>query len=85
MDFRPGDTDETTYQVWVQALRSLTPEQRLLNALQLSEQSRELALAGIRLRHPEYSDEQAELALRRWRWGDSIFREVYPGAELLDP
>ncbi|MFN8611756.1 MAG: hypothetical protein U0931_29695 [Vulcanimicrobiota bacterium] len=85
MDIRPADTDETTYQVWLQVLRSLTPEQRLLNALRLSEQSRELALAGIRLRHPEYSAQEAEMALRRWRWGDCTFREIYPDAALLEP
>jgi len=85
MEIRPADTDEETYQIWLQVLRSLTPGQRLENALRLSEQNRELALAGILHRHPEYGPEQAELALRRWRWGDQTFREVYPRAELLEP
>ena len=85
MNIRPADTDEETYRVWLQVLRSLSPGQRLENTLRLSEQNRELALAGIVLRHPEYSPEQAELALRRWRWGDETFRKVYPCAELLDP
>ena len=85
MDVRPADTDEETYQVWLRVLRSLTPEQRLLNTLRLCEQNRSLALAGIGLRHPEYSAEQAEFALRRWRWGDTIFLEVYPDGPLLDP
>ena len=85
MDTRPADTDEETYQVWLRVLRSLTPGQRLENALRLSEENRELALAGIRLRHPEYTPEQVELALRRQRWGDATFREIYPDAPLLDP
>lgn len=85
MDARPADTDEETYQVWLRVLRSLTPGQRLENALRLSEENRELALAGIRLRHPEYDPQEAELALRRQRWGDATFREIYPEAPLLDP
>lgn len=82
MDARPADTNEETYQVWLRVLRSLTPGQRLENVLRLSEESRELALAGIRQRNPHYSPEQA---LRRWRWGDATDREVYPDAPLLDP
>lgn len=85
MDARPADTDEKTYQVWLTVLRSLTPEQRLLNTLRLSEENRSLALAGIRQRHPGYSEEQAELALRRWRWGEAAFLDVYPNGPLLDP
>ena len=85
MDSRPADTDEETYQVWLRVLRSLTPGQRLENTLRLCEQNRELALAGIRMRHPEYSPGQAEMALRRWRWGDETYREVYPQGELLSP
>jgi len=82
---RPADTDESTYEAWVQVLRSLSPGQRLLNTLRLCEENRLLALAGIQQRHPEYSPEQAELALRRWRWGDLTFRQVYPEAPLLGP
>ena len=52
MNIRPADTDEETYRVWLQVLRSLSPGQRLENTLRLSEQNRELALAGIVLRHP---------------------------------
>jgi len=85
MEIRPADTDEATFQVWLQVLRSLSPGQRLENALRLSEHNRELALAGILQRHSEYGPEDAEMALRRWRWGDEIFRQVYPQATLLEP
>ena len=85
MEVRPADTDPETYQVWLRVLRGLTPEQKLRNVISLCLQSRQLEAAGIAQRHPQYSPEQTELALRRTSWGDELFRQVYPDAELLDP
>lgn len=85
MELRPADTDEATYQVWLDVLRSLPPEQKLRNVFQLSEQHRELTKTGIALRHPEYTPKQVEWALRRWWWGDALFAEVHPGVPLLEP
>ena len=85
MEVRPADTDPETYQVWLRVLRGLTPDQRLRNTLKLCQQSRQLAAAGIAQRHPNYSPEEVEMALRRWHWGDDLFRQVYPEANLLAP
>jgi hypothetical protein len=45
----------------------------------------ETALAGIRCRHPEYSDAQAQMALWRLRLGDDLVSKAWPDRELVDP
>ena len=85
MEVRPADTDPETYQVWLRVLRGLTPDQRLRNTLKLCLQSRQLAANGISQRHPNYTEHEVEMALRRWHWGDDLFCQVYPDAELLAP
>ena len=45
------------HRLCVQALRHLTPEERLMKSFELSESSRELFLHGLHKRFPEYSDE----------------------------
>jgi len=47
------------HQLYLEALRRLTPEQRLLKAFELTEMSRELFRAGLRQRFPEA--DEAEL------------------------
>jgi len=47
------------HQLYLEALRRLTPEQRLLKAFELTELSRELFRAGLRRRFPEA--DEAEL------------------------
>ncbi|HEY5168816.1 MAG TPA: hypothetical protein VIK03_05430 [Thermoleophilia bacterium] len=42
----------TNRQLYLQTLRGMTPEQRLLKAFELSELSHELLRAGIRQRYP---------------------------------
>ena len=55
MDFKP----RPNHQLYLEALRRLTPEQRLLKAFELTELSRELFRAGLRRRFPEA--DEAEL------------------------
>ena len=47
------------HQLYLEALRRLTPEQRLLKAFELTELTRELLGAGVRQRFPEA--DEAEL------------------------
>src|SRR5664279_2398560 len=44
-------------QLYLETLRRMTPEQRLLKAFELSELSHELLHAGVRQRFPDASDE----------------------------
>ena len=51
----------------------------------MSADTRELTRAGIRARHPAYTDEEVELVLRRILFGDELFGKVWPGRPLLAP
>jgi hypothetical protein len=48
------------HQLYLEALRRLTPEQRLLKALELTELSRELFRAGLRQRFPEAGEAELQ-------------------------
>jgi hypothetical protein len=49
---------------------------------ELNEQMLAWVAAGIRMRHPEYTDEQVRLATIRLRLGDAWFRVGFPGIEI---
>jgi len=55
----------------------MTGEQRLLAAARLRRVSRELLLAGLRMRHPDESDEGLQERLRRIMLGDELFERAY--------
>ncbi|MCB9760496.1 MAG: hypothetical protein H6739_11710 [Alphaproteobacteria bacterium] len=79
----PLDTTPEAHAVQLQILRSRTGEQRLRMALQLSEDVRAFSRAGIRARHPEYSEQEVTWALHRLTLGDTLFQEAWPDAPLL--
>ncbi len=82
---RPRDTSPDSHEAQLRAYRGLGPAGRVRVAAKLSADTRELARAGIRARHPEYSDEQVESALRRILLGDELFHRAWPALPLLSP
>jgi hypothetical protein len=46
--------------LYLEALRRLTPEQRLLKAFELTELSRDLLRIGVRRRYPEASEAERQ-------------------------
>jgi hypothetical protein len=50
------DTTRKAHRVYLKALRSLRPEQRLQKAFELSALTRELFVIGLRRRHPDLSE-----------------------------
>ena len=60
---RPGDTSAEAHAAQLGASRRLGPERRLELGLELAESGRDLARAGIRARHSDYSDADVEDAL----------------------
>lgn len=61
----PLDTSPEIEEMQLQIRRSMTPEQRLLVALDLSDCCRELRKAGIRRDHPDWSERQVMIELFR--------------------
>jgi hypothetical protein len=50
--------------VYIQVLRNMTPEQRLLKAFELSDLARQLFLCGLRKRFPDLSPEEVDRLFR---------------------
>ncbi|HUU43742.1 MAG TPA: hypothetical protein VMX57_08180 [Planctomycetota bacterium] len=79
---RVTDTSPEARRVQLEALRRLGVEGRLKATCALNRLTRELTKTGIRDRHPDYTEEQVEFALRRIMLGEKLFREVYPDVEV---
>ncbi len=56
------------HQLYIEILRKMTPEQRLLKAFELSEFGKQLFLHGLRRRHPDLSEEE----IKKYTWSDLI-------------
>ena len=65
--------------------RRMPPGRTAELAARMSIEMRRMALDAIRGRHPEYSSEEARLALFRMLVGDDLFRRAWPRAPLLAP
>jgi hypothetical protein len=59
------DTSPEIAEMQIRIRRTMTPEQRLLVALDISHCCRELRKAGIRRDHPEWSERQIMIELFR--------------------
>ena len=78
----PRDTTLDAFWVQIEALRRLGTKGRARMTFQLCEQVRRFAAAGVRSRHPDYTDEQVRLAVIRLRLGERLFAKVYPGINI---
>ena len=82
---RSPDTSVDAHVAQMAVYRRMTGGQRMALALELSETVRTIARAGIRARHPEYSEQDVRDAFHRMTLGDALFRAAWPGRRLLDP
>jgi hypothetical protein len=67
---RSRDTSAKAAALTAELNRSLGPERRLVQAMELSDFLREMAKAGLRSRHPEYSEDELVRALTRQLHGE---------------
>jgi len=63
------DTSPEARRVQLAVLRKLLPEERVRTAVAMSEESREIAKAGIRARHPDWSERRQQRALLELLYG----------------
>ena len=82
---RPLDTSPEAYNIQIEIFSQMTPEQRLKKGFELSEFCRKLHFAGVKYRHPDYTDEEIHLAVGRLELGEEIFLRVYPHAAYIEP
>ncbi|RJP73415.1 MAG: hypothetical protein C4524_14615 [Candidatus Zixiibacteriota bacterium] len=78
IQFRPHDTSEEAWRVQTEALRRLGPEGRLRLCFEASANLRELVKAGVRMRHPDYTEEEVRLAVTRIMVGEEVMQKVMP-------
>ena len=68
----------------VRAWRAMSPAQKAQLISTLSRAARELALAGVRQRHPDASPREQFLRLAVVTLGPELARDAYPDLALLD-
>jgi hypothetical protein len=82
---RPLDTAADAHDVQREIYRGMSGATRLAIAFELTEAVRRLTVAGIRRRHPEYSEDEVQSAWARLRLGDELCSEVWPDRPLVRP
>jgi hypothetical protein len=78
----PADTTPEAAWVQMQIYRRMPFERRLELTLGMSESLREICAAGVRSRHPEYTDEEVRHEVIRLTLGPELFRKAYPHVKL---
>jgi hypothetical protein len=81
----PLDTSPEAHAAQIEAYRRMGGRERTAVLFRLNQLAREAAAAGIRSRHPAYTEEQVRYALFRLLLGEELARKVWPDRELLDP
>jgi hypothetical protein len=81
----PLDTTDDADAAQLDAYRRLGGPGRVAVVFRLNALVREMTMAGIRSRHPEYDDAQVRMALQRLVFGDALVRSAFPDGELVDP
>jgi len=82
---KPGDTSGPAHARQIAAYRRMSGSDRVAVAFRLNAFARGASEAGIRSRHPEYSEEQVLMALRRLWLGDDLTRQAWPDRDLVQP
>ena len=81
----PADTSPEAWAVQTGIYLNMTGAQRTGVMFRLNEMARRASAAGIRSRHPAYSDDEVKRALFRLMHGAALTRDVWPQLPLLDP
>ncbi len=81
-EYLSPDTSREAARRQIAVLRGLGISGRAEMAFDLSDGLRATVEAGIRHRHPEYSDDEVRLALQRLTLGEELFQEVHPGVGI---
>ncbi len=82
---RPSDTSPAAHDLQLAIYRRLGGERRVALGLLMADEGRALALAGVAARHPEYSPQEREDAVRALYLGREVFEQVWPGRIVPDP
>lgn len=79
------DTSAEAERLQVEIWRGMSSMEKLQLVAEITRAADELALAGIRQRHPDASERECFLRLALLRLGPDLFRATYPeSADLID-
>ncbi len=74
---RLKDTDKNSERIQNKILREMPKDVKIEISLDLARTAIELLKTGIRQRHPEYTDDEIEDALKRIILSDDLYEKVY--------
>lgn len=83
--WRPLDTTDEADRIQFEVFRRMSAAEKVRRMSELTEAVRATFEAGIRKRHPQYTERDARLARIRWELGDELYRQAYPTEALVDP
>jgi hypothetical protein len=78
----PQDTTLDTEKVQLAVLKKIGAEGRFRMAMEHSDTIRDVAISGIRKRHPEYSEDMVKKELIRYLHGEAVLKEYFPNDRL---
>ena len=81
----PLDTSPEAAAVQRKIWAAMTGQQRVELAAAMSEEARRISMDGIRMRHPEYSDEQVKHALFVLLHGEETVARVWGADAVVAP
>lgn len=76
------DTSKDSAERHIQALQRMGLAGRAEMTFQLSDNLRAITEAGIRYRHPDYTDQQVVQAVLSLVLDKKLFEQVFPGCEI---
>ncbi|MCE5185394.1 MAG: hypothetical protein LLF76_04630 [Planctomycetaceae bacterium] len=78
-----GDTTPEAAAIQMEVLRKMGPEGRAKLTFDLCENLRQITRAGIRHRHPDYSEHQVPQEYLKLILDKSLFEQIFPNCEIL--
>jgi hypothetical protein len=81
----PHDTSADAHAVQRDIYRRLNGRERLDIMFRLNESVRRLTMAGIRARHPHYTEDEIRRAYAHLILGEAVIRTIWPRNEPVDP
>ena len=75
-----SDTPPEVLRVWYEISRRVPAGRKLELAFDMYDTGRLLAIAGLRMRHPNASEEQLQRLWARQHLGPELFERVYGGS-----
>ncbi|MFH1862965.1 MAG: hypothetical protein ABH878_09175 [bacterium] len=80
--YLPADTTLEAFHVQIEVLRRIGAQQRAKMTGELCANLRELLASGVRMRHPEYNEQDVKWAVSRLIVGEKLFRCVFPEVKI---